>query len=96
MERAVAAEEATRAPHHTRDERAGNRISESTTERRTARGNNGFMRFGARTQIWEWRNQNLPDHIDIAAFFSQLGRKARMLHQYVTGNSPTAGKAALH
>jgi hypothetical protein len=86
--------EATRAPHHAREERVGNRISESTTERRTARGNNGFMRFGARTQIWEWRNQN-PNGSRYLSTHSEKNAEIRpQSDQEVSGNFGMQGRVA--
>ncbi len=45
--------------------------------------------WGARIRTWEWRNQNLPDHLDLSRIFSRLRTKAPMLHQYVTSDFPT-------
>jgi hypothetical protein len=49
--------------------------------------------WGARIRTWEWRNQKLPDSVDLVAHFSQLRRKASVSDQIVRGNLPTMGVA---
>src|SRR5262245_51438525 len=60
-------------------------------ERRRTRANNCERRcgWGGRTRTSEWRNQNLPDHIDFGTLFSQPRDKARMSHQKLTSKLPT-------
>jgi hypothetical protein len=50
---------------------------------------NAIAGWGGRTRTSEWRNQNLPDHIDLGTLFSQLAEKARMSHQNLSTKFPT-------
>jgi Toprim domain len=51
--------------------------------------------WGARTRTWEWRNQKSPGRFNFVTHFSQLRRKAHVLHQRVTGKLPTLKLRAL-
>jgi hypothetical protein len=45
--------------------------------------------WGARIRTWEWRNQNPRDDIDQLAYFSRLGSKTGVQHQWDTDEFPT-------
>jgi hypothetical protein len=50
----------------------------------------GLAGWGGRTRTSEWRNQKSPERFDLTKLFSQLMVKARMSHQRVMSNFPTA------
>src|SRR5262249_32657556 len=50
----------------------------------------GLVGWGGRIRTSEWRDQKLPDRIDLGPLFSRLRSKAHMQEQTLIANFPTA------
>jgi hypothetical protein len=68
----------------------GAEIDATQTTKTTTFSNRLDVGWGGRTRTSEWRNQKSPERFDLTKLFSQLMVKARMSHQRVMSNFPTA------